>query len=182
MAVSIIAKAALIVLDLQVATQGLPAVPNATPDIVSRSARLADGFRAKGLPVIWVTVGGGAKGRTQQQAPTPELPENWSDLLPELGAQPTDHTLTKYAWGAFHDDRLEKLLAGLGVEQVVLTGVTTSFAVESTARAASERNYHVVVVTDAIGDMDAAAHENSVQRIFPNLGELGTTEDVLGKL
>ncbi|GAA2588423.1 hypothetical protein GCM10010399_18020 [Dactylosporangium fulvum] len=60
--------------------------------------------------------------------------------------------------------------------------MTTSFAVESTARAAYERNYHVVVVSDAIGDLDAAAHENSLTRIFPNLGEVGTVDDVLARL
>jgi nicotinamidase-related amidase len=182
MPVSIIDKAALVVLDLQVATAALPSVPQPVSDIVHRSTLIADAFRARGLPVVWVTVGGGVRGRTDVTAAPVELPENWSDLLPELGADPADHMLTKYAWGAFHDDRLDKLLRGLGVEQLVLTGVTTSFAVESTARAAFERDYHVLVVSDAIGDLDAAAHDNSVHRIFPQLGEVATTEDVLAKL
>lgn len=182
MPVTTIEKAALVVLDLQVATAGLPSVPNPVSDIVARSTRLADAFRARGLPVVWVTVGGGVSGRTQAPAQHGELPENWSELLAELAADPADHTLTKYAWGAFHDDRLDKLLSGLGVEQVVLTGVTTSFAVESTARAAFERDYHVVVVSDAIGDLDPDAHENSLRRIFPNLGEVAETEEVLAKI
>jgi nicotinamidase-related amidase len=182
MTVTTIEKAALVVLDLQVATASLPTTPHPVADVVGRSARLAGAFREAGLPVVWVTVGGGVRGRTQLQSPAQELPENWSELLPDAGFQPGDHTLTKYAWGAFHDDRLENLLNGLGVEQVVLTGVTTSLAVESTARAAFERNYHVVVVGDAVSDVDAVAHENSVQRIFPNLGEVGTTEEVLLKV
>jgi nicotinamidase-related amidase len=182
MAVSTIEKAALVVLDLQVATASLPTTPHPVADVVGRSARLAGAFREAGLPVVWVTVGGGVRGRTQHQSPAPELPDNWSELLPEAGFQPGDHTLTKYAWGAFHDDRLENLLNGLGVEQVVLTGLTTSFAVESTARAAFDRNYHVVVVGDAVSDLDAIAHDNSVQRIFPNLGEVGTTEEILVKV
>jgi nicotinamidase-related amidase len=182
MAVTVIDKAALIVLDLQVATAALPTTPNTAPEIIGRSARLANAFRDKGLPIVWVTVDGGVSGRIENQGEAPDLPSDWAELLPELGVQASDKTLAKQAWGAFHDERLHTMLQGLGVQQVVLTGVTTSFAVESTARAAYERNYHIVVVSDAIGDLDAAAHENSVSRIFPNLGEVGTADDVLGLL
>ena len=45
-------NAALIVLDLQVATVGMPTTPNAAPDIFRRSAGLAKAFRDKGLPVV----------------------------------------------------------------------------------------------------------------------------------
>jgi nicotinamidase-related amidase len=182
MPVSVINKAALIVIDLQVATAALPTAPNTAPEIIERSTRLANAFRDKGLPVVWVTVDGGVSGRVENQGEAPELPSNWAELLPELGVQSSDKTLAKQAWGAFHDDRLQSMLQDLGVEQVVLTGLTTSRAVESTARAAYERNYNVVVVSDAIGDVDAGAHENSVTRIFPNLGQVGTADDVLGQL
>jgi nicotinamidase-related amidase len=175
-------KAALIVLDLQVATAALPTTPHSAAEIVERSARLASAFRDGGRPVIWVSVNGGVSGRIENKQEMPDLPDNWAELLPELGVVPDDHRFAKQAWGAFHDGRMEVLLADLGVEQVVLTGVTTSFAVESTARAAFERNYNVVIVTDAIGDLDAAAHESSVTRIFPNLGELATADEVTALL
>jgi nicotinamidase-related amidase len=54
--------------------------------------------------------------------------------------------------------------------------------VESTARAAHEHGYHVVLATDAMTDRDPDMHENSVQRIFPRLGETATTDDVLAML
>jgi nicotinamidase-related amidase len=54
--------------------------------------------------------------------------------------------------------------------------------VESTARAAHEHGYHLALATDAMADRDAAAHENSVQRIFPRLGETATTDDILAML
>jgi nicotinamidase-related amidase len=182
MALTSLDKAALMVLDLQVATAALPSTPHSAPEIVERSARLANAFRESGHPVIWVSVNGAASGRVQNQQEMPDLPDNWAELLPELGVAPGDHQFAKQGWGAFHDGRMDVLLTDLGVERVALTGVTTSLAVESTARAAFERNYNVVVVTDAIGDLDAAAHENSVTRIFPNLGELGTVDDVLAAL
>ena len=175
-------NAALIVLDLQVATAGMPTAPHAAAHIFERSAGLAKAFRDKGLPVVWVNVAGGSSGRTDTAPAMGDLPDNWTELPEELGVAPSDQTLTKFGWGAFHDERMGVLLKQAGAGQVFLTGLTTSQAVESTARSAHERNYHVVVVTDAIGDLDAEAHSHSVNRIFPKIAELATTDEVLAHL
>jgi nicotinamidase-related amidase len=175
-------NAALIVLDLQVATAGMPTTPNAAADIFGRSAGLAKAFRDKGLPVVWVNVAGASSGRTETTPQVGDLPDNWTELPDQLGVAPSDLTLTKFGWGAFHDERMDALLKGAGAGQVFLTGVTTSQAVESTARSAHERNYNVVVVTDAVGDLDVEAHTHSVHRIFPKIAELATTEEVLAQL
>lgn len=50
---------------------------------------------------------------------------------------------------------------------------------ESTARAAHEHGYHVVLATDAMTDRDPDLHRSSVQRIFPRLGETASTDDAL---
>ena len=70
---------------------------------------------------------------------------------------------------------LDGLLRELGVTQVVISGIATSLGVESTARSAHEHGYHVVLATDAMTDRDPAAHANSVDRVFPRLGETATT-------
>ncbi len=95
------------------------------------------------------------------------------------GAQPDDHLVTKLRWGAFHDTSLDGHLQELGVTQVVLAGIATSIGVESTARSAHEHGYHVVLATDAMTDRDPAAHDNSVERIFPKLGETATAAEIL---
>ena len=71
---------------------------------------------------------------------------------------------------------------GRGVTQIVLTGVATSVGVESTARAAYDHGYHVVLATDAMTDLTAEAHANSIERIFPRLGQTATSEEVLDLL
>jgi nicotinamidase-related amidase len=68
------------------------------------------------------------------------------------------------------------------VTQVFLSGIATNIGVESTARFAHEYGYHVALVTDAMTDMDAVAHQHSIDRIFPRFGETTTTEDVLSQL
>ena len=61
----------------------------------------------------------------------------------------------------------------------MIGGVATSIGVESTARQAHEHGFHVTLVTDAMTDLNPAAHDNTVSNIFPMLGETGTTGDIL---
>jgi nicotinamidase-related amidase len=175
------ARPALVVIDLQ---QGIAALPGIPPldDVIQRSARLAAAFRRHGLPVVLVNATGGAPGRTDISRPAFTSPPGWADLVPELDQQPDDLLVTKQTWGAFHGTPLDTLLRERGVTQIVLTGVATSAGVESTARAAHEHGYHVVLATDAMTDRDPDLHQNSVRRIFPRLGETASTGDVLAML
>ena len=64
----------------------------------------------------------------------------------------------------------------------MIAGIATSIGVESTARQAHEFGFNVTLATDAMTDMRPEAHENSVQRIFPRLGETATTDEILALL
>ncbi|MEU1124331.1 isochorismatase family protein [Streptomyces sp. NPDC005899] len=174
-------RTALVVVDLQKGIVGLPTAHPAS-GVVARSAALADAFRAKGLPVFLVRVTGGAPGRNESGAPSGRPAADWADLVPELGPHEGDIVITKQQWGAFHGTELDLQLRRRGITQVVLTGIATSIGVESTARAAHEHGYHVTVATDAVTDMDGDAHRNSVEKIFPRLGETGTAEAVTALL
>lgn len=175
------AKTALIVIDLQ---RGIVALPTAHPtgEVVERAAALAQAFRRHGLPVVLVNVAGGAPGRAEQARNTGDFPAGFTDLVPELNAQPSDHRVTKRTWGAFTNTDLEAYLREQGVTQVVLVGVATSIGVESTARYAHELGLNVTFAVDAMTDLHADAHANSLTRIFPRLGETGTTQEVLALL
>jgi nicotinamidase-related amidase len=174
-------KPALVVIDLQ---KGVVALPAAHPidEIVQRSASLAAAFRKNGLPVVLVTVDGRAPGRTEAGPTAFSPPAEWTQLVPELEPQPGDLKVTKRTWGAFHATDLDAQLQAHDVTQVVLTGVATSAGVESTARAAHEHGYNVGLVTDAMTDASADRHANSVERIFPRLGETATTAEILERL
>jgi nicotinamidase-related amidase len=171
-------KPALIVIDLQ---KGIVGLPTAQPinEVVKHARGLADAFRRHGLPVVLVNVDGGAPGRAEQTRSTRDFPAGWTELVPELNQQPGDHTVTKRTWGAFTNSGLEKHLKESGVTQVVIGGVATSIGVESTARQAHEAGFHVTLAVDAMTDMNADAHHNSTTRIFPRLGETGTTLEII---
>ncbi|RFB78210.1 isochorismatase family protein [Methylovirgula sp. 4M-Z18] len=174
-------KAALVVVDLQ---KGIVALPTAHPaeGVVQQARLLLDAFRRHGLPVVLVNVAGGAPGRVEQSRSLASLPADWTELVPALDRQPQDHVVTKRTWGAFTNTDLKDHLTRLGVTQIVLTGVATSIGVESTARFAYELGFNVTLAVDAMTDMNADAHHNSITRIFPRLGETGTVAEIIAKL
>ena len=172
---------ALVVIDLQKGVIALPAV-HPISEIVGRCAQLARAFRERGLPVVLVNASGRPPGRTDAGMRKFSFPPDWTDLIPELEQHPGDHLVTKQRRSAFHDTGLDAQLRGLGVTQVVLTGISTTSGVESTARSAYDHGYHVVLATDAMTDTDPDAHANSIERIFPKLGETASTAEILDML
>jgi nicotinamidase-related amidase len=173
---------ALLLIDLQRGILSSPTV-HPTEGVVANAAALAHAFRRSGLPVVLVTVGGGAPGRTEQARPSRgQMPPEWAELVEELEPQQGDHLVTKHTWGAFTGTGLHDRLTKLGVTQVVIGGVATSIGVESTARQAHELGLHVTLAVDAMTDRDAGSHTHSVTRIFPRLGETGTTDEIIAVL
>ncbi len=170
-------RTALIVIDLQKGILALPTAQAVAP-VVEKAAALAKAFHESGLPVVLVNVAGGAPGRTERGRGGAAFPPDWAELAPELDAQPQDHRVTKRTWGAFTGTDLEAHLRAAGVTQVVVCGVATSIGVESTARHAYELGFNVTLAVDAMADLSAEAHANSIERIFPRLGETGTTQEI----
>jgi nicotinamidase-related amidase len=178
------AKPALIVVDLQ---KGILAMPGGDADgmkqVIQHAAELAAAFRSHGLPVALVSILGDAPGRTEVGGPADFTPQpDWADPVDELDPQPGDIRVLRQRWSAFGGTPLDDELQKAGVTQVVLAGVATSIGVESSARAAHEHGYHVVLATDAMTDMNPDAHRNSIQHIFPRLGETATTTEILAQL
>jgi nicotinamidase-related amidase len=172
---------ALILIDLQKGILARPAV-HPIDGIVANAAALARAFRLRRLPVVLVNVAGAAPGRTEQGTGGGRFPAEWTELAPELDPGPEDLRVTKHRWGAFTDTGLEARLRDRAITQVVIAGVATSIGVESTARQAHELGFNVTLAVDAMTDRDLDAHHNSIARIFPRLGETGTTEELLGLL
>ncbi|MEU9971602.1 isochorismatase family protein [Streptomyces sp. NPDC051014] len=178
-------RSALVVIDLQQGIVGMPTQPYTGAEVVARSVELADAFRARNLPVVLVRVSFAADGadavpgRTERQARGLAFPEGWDVVVDELSGHAGDILVTKHNWSAFHGTGLDDQLRRRGVTQIVLTGIATSIGVESTARDAYAHGYHVTLATDAMADADPDAHRGSVERVFPRLGESGSTADVL---
>lgn len=171
-------QSALIVIDLQTAIRQRFG-DGGLDDVVTATAGLARAFRAHNRPVVLVNVDAGAPGRTDAGSSVGTLPPEALEILPELEPADDDIRVTKRTWGAFHGTGLDDALRARGVTQVVITGVATSAGVESTARAAHEHGYHVVLAIDAMTDRDPETHRHSVERMFPRLGETATSAEII---
>jgi nicotinamidase-related amidase len=80
---------------------------------------------------------------------------------------PSEIIITKHRDSAFADTELELLLRSNGIRTVLLAGMTTNCAIESTARDASARDFYVVVAEDCVAtpDGDADLHWCSLRSL-----------------
>lgn len=172
---------ALIVIDLQHGVVQLPLVHQPQP-VIARCTQLVDAFRARHLPVVLVNVDGFAPGRNELPLHDEELPADWATLISEMTPQAEDIFITKKSLGAFNQTSLHAELQQRGITQVVVCGIATSLGVESTARQAYESGYNVTLATDAMTDLNTDTHINSIERIFPRLGETGSSDEIIALL
>jgi nicotinamidase-related amidase len=186
-AITIDQRAALVLIDLQNGILALPTLLS-PDDIKDRARRLAAAFRASGLPVVrvkleWSADGGDLPpGRVLIPGPGSAPPAAFSGFPEDFAPEPGDIVVVKRHWGAFTGTELDLQLRRRRVTQIVLAGVSTSIGVESTARSAWENSYNLIFAEDAITDTDAASHEHSFTRIFPHLGEIATTRQIIDTL
>jgi nicotinamidase-related amidase len=179
------AKTALVVIDLQEGILPFAGGPYTAADVVARSAKLAEKFRANGSPVILVRVGWSADFAEALKQPVDAaagghgLPVNWWDYPTALGKQESDIEVTKRQWGAFYGTDLELQLRRRGIDTIVLCGISTNIGVESTARNAWELGFNLVVVEDACAAATAEQHQGSMTNIFPRIGRVRTTDELL---
>ena len=146
--------------------------------------RLASKFRKLGGLVVYVRVDMQNMLKLPVDvAPPTALPSaEMSDLMPQAGFEGGDLLITKRHWGAFAGTNLEQELRQRGVETVVLLGISSNIGVESTARQGTGLGFAFVLVEDACGATEEAAHRYAFQKIFPRLGRVRQTSEVLAAL
>ncbi|HEY3988356.1 MAG TPA: hydrolase [Acidobacteriaceae bacterium] len=176
---------ALVLIDLQNAVVGRQLAPHAAADVVRNGVRLADALRAKGGLVVFVRVKVTETLSLPVDAPSPrpaQLPAEASELVSELNVQAGDVVVTKRQWGAFYGTDLDQQLRRRQMRTIVVGGIATNFGVESTARAAQDRGYELVFAEDAMTSLSAEAHGFAIANIFPRMGRVRFTEQVLAAL
>lgn len=82
----------------------------------------------------------------------------WVAIDPRLELTERDQVFEKTHASAFHCTSLAERLRALGVDTLVISGFTTSGCVRASAVDALQHDFRTVVVADAVGDRDRAAH------------------------
>ena len=178
----------MVVIDLQRGLVARQTTPYTAAEVVKRSAQLADRFRSAGALIVLVHVDFAPDRRDMLTPPVDSpnppagLPPDWSQLVPEIGPRYGDLVITKHQWGAFYGTELDLQLRRRGVRTIALCGIATNFGVESTARDGWERGYEIVFAEDAMSGLTADAHAFAITTIFPRLGRVRSTDQILHSL
>ena len=105
-----------------------------------------------------------------------------AEIIPELAPQARDHVVPKRRWSAFHGTTLDTELRAHGVETIILCGGSTEIGIASTAYAARDLGYNLVIVSDACTSSKRAVHDQLMREVFPRLARVRTTTEVVEML
>ncbi len=177
---------ALVLVDLQKGIVGRPFEPHAGEQVVQNGKKLAERFRKAGAPVVLVNVGFSKdfKDALRQPVDQPNVmppggyPADFSEIVEGLDG-PGDLFVTKRQWGAFYGTELDLQLRRRGIRSIVLGGIATNIGVESTARDAWERGYSLVFAEDATSSLSSDMHRFAFEKIFPRIGYVVQSDDVI---
>lgn len=143
--------------------------------VIKRANQAIHFAREHNVPIIFVKVG--------FSAGYPECPPNsplfsraknsggfqlgtWgAEFHPDIDKQNNDLIIVKHRVSAFYATSLEAFLRANSIDTLILAGVSTDMAVQTTARDAHDRDYQVVIVEDACGAIDREVHQNAIKML-----------------
>ena len=99
------------------------------------------------------------------------------DIIAELAPGPGETVIDKVGTGAFYATELEHRLRVQGIDQVILVGVTTGVCVSTTAREASDRGFHVLVLADCCAEPEQRMHDIALELLQVEGGYIAAVAD-----
>jgi maleamate amidohydrolase len=133
---------------------------------VEATKHLLDAARAKGLPIVFTTIGFEPNrkdaGLWMQKAPTLgelQLGGPWVEIDPRLERRDDETVVLKKGASAFFGTNLAAILVTQGVDSVILCGATTSGCIRATAIDLLQHGYPSLVPRECVGDRAKAPHE-----------------------
>ncbi|WP_447746242.1 cysteine hydrolase family protein [Enterobacter asburiae] len=156
-------------------------------NIINKANLALEIARAKGWLVILVKVGF-TPGYTEQPKHSPmfgraheydalNLNGPGTQFHPDLNVKPTDLVVIKHRVSAFYSTNLDAILRANHIEQVVIAGVSSTWAVQSTARDAHDRDYIVIIAEDACAASSEDEHQSSMA-VLNSIAKIVSVEDL----
>lgn len=158
------------------------------PEVVSANVELLSAFREKGLPVFFTTVVyDDDQQATVFRQKVPALNalrrgSHWVALDVAMERLETEPLIEKHWPSAFHKTDLDAQLRALGVDSLVVTGLTTSGCVRASAVDGLQYNYQVVVAKEAVGDRNPAAHEANLFDLGAKYADIISVAEIINGL
>jgi nicotinamidase-related amidase len=150
---------------------------------VLATKRLLDLARAKGLPVVFTTIGFEPSlkdgGLWVQKAPSLaalKLGGRWVEIDPRLEPREDETVILKKGASGFFGTNLASVLISQRVDSVILCGATTSGCIRATAIDLLQYGWPTMVPRECVGDRAQAPHEANlfdIQAKYADVVSLG---------
>jgi nicotinamidase-related amidase len=172
-------------------------------DVIGHLQTLLEGARGK-VKIFYVPFHPFEKGFPELKASGPgcgglrgiemEMKADWGtgawlkgtpgpEIVDALRPKPGDIVVEgKKTLDAFHSTALDYLLRANEIEYVAFAGFHTNWCVESSARSAYDKGYRVIVISDCTGTDTQREQEYAEQVIFPKIGTVMTSDELLAAL
>jgi nicotinamidase-related amidase len=154
--------------------------------VVEATCRVLKAARAVNVPIFFTTF-----AHDPAEPPSPHdrklqlsLPEEAAELLaldPRLERRPTEKLIRKRYASAFKGTNFHEMLTALGIDTLIVTGISTSHCVYATCRDATD-SLRVIVPREAVGERCELMHEVFLHDIDIDLGDVTDIEEVLDYL
>ena len=170
--------------------------------VVANAATLLAAARKAGVLVIYANADhrpdGGTAARTLRDADNRLQPIAHGDadahkplitggtpearVIAELAPREEDFIVPKHRWSAFHGTYLETALRSRGIDTIVLAGGSTDVGIASTAFAARDLDYNLVIASDACTSPEKDNHDQLMRRVFPRMARMRTAREIVAMI
>jgi ureidoacrylate peracid hydrolase len=167
--------------------------------VIGRMQRIEAACRSRGVPIVYTQADHRMDGRDF----VPRVVDRWmggqpgepprlslrpvtsggtpeAEVIAEIAPRDGDYVIKKHRWSAFHQTHLELSLRTASVDTLLLAGGSIEIGIASTAYAARDLDYNLVVLRDVCTTRHRDLEIAFMERVFPIFTRVMTVDDAIG--
>ena len=151
--------------------------------VLAATCTVLEAARAARIPVFFTTfdfdpADPPSPQNTKLQMRLPADAAGLFELDPRLNRRPTEKLIRKRYASSFKGTNFHEMLASLGTDTLIVTGISTSHCVYATCRDATD-SFRVIVAREAVGERCELMHEVNLLDIDLDLGDVTPVSDIV---